>query len=128
MEGNAVNAVNAVMPHYLDLPRIPRTAEEDKMPSLTEIALAICAEEQQRPLGSMTLDEFAHSGRVARIDSAALGCVVLFAADNADEAAIANAGCVVYRVRELRHLLDVTPDHLRLIHETKARFDGEVVG
>ncbi len=84
--------------------------------------------ESPRAVGNMTLDEFAQSGRVARIESAVLGCVILLAADNANEAAVASSEHVVYRASELRRLEGVTPEHLRLIHETKTRFEGEVVG
>lgn len=98
------------------------------MPTLTEIAKAICERADAKPIARMTLTEFAHSRRVVRIRSSVLGCEVLFAADNADPAAVAVTGCPVYRASELRHLFDVTPTDLRLIHETKARFDGEVVG
>lgn len=98
----------------------------------TDIANDIYDRNDQRstrdglPVG-MTIRQFATSAKVVRIRSAVLGCDVIFAADNADPDEAGASGLPIYRARELRELIGVVPAYLRLIHETKSVFEGEII-
>jgi hypothetical protein len=78
-------------------------------------------------LSKMTIREFATSGRTLRIQSEVLGCDVILAADNADVSVTGSSGLPVFRAREFKHLRDVNPEQLRLIHAAKVEFAGELV-
>lgn len=80
-----------------------------------------------KPIGKLTIAEFARSGRVVRIHSTVLGCEFVHAADNADPAKVGPRGVPVYWAREFKHLRDVGAEELRLIHHVKVEFDGELV-
>lgn len=100
------------------------------MLTLTEIAQAIRGRAQSKPISSLTVAEFAVSRRIVRVWSDVLSEEILFAADNARVAGTEER--VVYRARELAALWgkdgDIMPDTLRLLHETKKVFAGEVLG
>jgi hypothetical protein len=97
------------------------------MLSVLEIARAVYQRNKTKPAAAMTIREFATSGRVVRIRSTVLDCDVLLAADNADPAVVAAKDLPVYWAREFRQLIGTEPDELRLIHEVKVAFDGELV-
>ena len=71
------------------------------------------------------MSDFATSGQVREVYSKTLGETVVWAADNAVVPDTEER--VVYRARELRRLVDATPEQLRRIHLTKTMIDGEVV-
>lgn len=86
----------------------------------------------QNSVAGPSLSEFPQSGRVVRWDSDVLGESVLVAGDAADvdlwllehpEA----RGAVVYRAREVPLLRGATPGGLRLLHQVKELFGGDVV-
>lgn len=70
---------------------------------------------------------FAQSGEIIRIYSEVLGCEVLLAADNADSAVVAATGLPVYWAREFPHLVGLTPEGLRHVHDVRTFFDGELI-
>jgi len=70
---------------------------------------------------------FAQSGEIIRIYSEVLDCEVLLAADNADPTVIAASGLPVYWAREFPHLVGLTPEGLRHVHEVRTFFDGELI-
>ncbi len=80
------------------------------------------------PVGSLTLAQFAGSGRVVAVFSDVLDCEVVFAADNA--AVPEGEMRLVYRARELAAVWgadsSIRPDTLRLLHEVKTHFGGDV--
>ena len=99
----------------------------EMMPSLIKVARSVSTAEWKKPVGFMTLDEFARSGRVLRIWSDLLGEEVIFAADDAiveTDSEGFYCGDVIYRAAELNELLDVTSQTLFLIHYTKKHFGG----
>ena len=86
--------------------------------------------------GAETVAAFARSGRRLVIRSAVLGEPVILAADDADLDSEMGTrwrrgrglppGTPVYRAREMPALLGLSPAGLRLVHEVKTTFDGEV--
>jgi len=132
LRGYAINAVNAI-----NTPQKPITAfmaftAYSKglkiMPTLTERARAHRDTAQAVPTAYMTLSQFAHSRRVVVIYSDVLGEEVLFAADNARLPETETRP--VYRARELAVIWgedgSISADGLRLLHEVKTRFAGDV--
>jgi len=98
------------------------------MPTLTERARAHREAAKAAPAGSLTLAQFAGSGRVVVIYSDVLGEEVIFAADNARLAP--EEARPVYRARELAVIWgedgSISAAGLRLLHEVKVRFASEV--
>lgn len=94
------------------------------MPTLTEQARAVRDRVRAVPAGTLTLAQFAGSGRTEQVYSDVLGEEVLFAADNAHVPDTETR--IVYQSRELALLLDATPEGLRLTHEVKKWFGGEI--
>ena len=76
-------------------------------------------------IGGMTLDEFRDSRRWSRVDAALLGEQIVIAADNVPAADLP-PGVVVYRARELARLDGAAPDVVRLAHDVKRIFGGEI--
>lgn len=70
---------------------------------------------------------FAQSGEIICIHSEVLGCEVLLAANNADPAVVAATNLPVYWAREFPHLVGLTPDGLRHVHDVRTFFDGELI-
>lgn len=64
----------------------------------------------------MRLSALARSGGSVAVHSKLLGETILFAADNAEIPST-----------ELVHLVGVSPDVLKTVHEAKKALDGEVV-
>lgn len=100
------------------------------MATLTETARSIRDRAKQTPVGRLTLAEFAQSERIVRVWSDVLQEELIFAADTARVADTEER--VIYRARELVVIYgddgDITPDALRLLHETKKVFGGDVQG
>ncbi len=81
------------------------------------------------PSGKLTLAQFARSGRTVRLHSEVLGVELVFAADDAYVPDTETR--TVYRARELAAVWgedgSISAEGLRLLHEVKTRFEGEIL-
>lgn len=94
------------------------------MATLIEQARAIRDQAKAVPTVTLTLAQFAESRRIIAIYSEVLDEEVIFAADNAR---LLEPGTrTVYRARELALLSDWSPEGLRLAHEVKKKFGGQI--
>ena len=100
------------------------------MSSLIDVARSVSRGERKKPAGSMTLDDFARSGRVLHIWSDVLVEVVVFAADDAQIEIDADGhykGHVIYRAAELGLLLKAAVETVRIMHIVKKEVGGKIV-
>lgn len=74
----------------------------------------------------MALSEFARAGLRLLVRSKVLGETVLFCSDNALITDENRREHVVYRARELRELIGLSPAALRRVHEVKRVFNGSI--
>lgn len=115
---------------YLDIAREALESLGKTTPSaLSDGRAEATPQSQAEEVALMGLDEFARAGLVVKVSSSIIGADVLFVSDNVPDSKISGDGLTVYRVNELRKLVQLrpNPEELRKLQEIKRIFGGTIL-